>query len=61
MVLSMLVRNFDIERVATPDGQPPSERLTFTMAPVGLQLTLRRRQEASTGQAPGLPPVAVMR
>lgn len=44
MALSMLVRNFDIERVETPDGQPPQERMTLTMAPVGLQLTLRRRQ-----------------
>ena len=61
MALSMLVRNFDIERVATPDGQSVRERLTFTMAPVGLQLTLRRRQEAAAAQAPGLPPVAVMR
>lgn len=61
MALSMLVRNFDIERVATPDGQAVRERLTFTMAPVGLQLTLRRRQEAGAAQAPGLPPVAVMR
>ena len=48
MALSMLVRNFDIERVETPDGQPARERLTFTMAPVGLRVKLRRRQEGST-------------
>ena len=45
MMLSMLVRNFDIESVDTPDGAPPRERLTLTMAPVGVRLKLRRRQE----------------
>jgi cytochrome P450 len=45
MALSMLVRNFDIESVDTPDGAPPRERLTLTMAPVGVRLKLRRRQE----------------
>ena len=44
MLLSMLVRNFDIDSVDTPDGQPPRERLTLTMAPAGLRLKLRRRQ-----------------
>lgn len=44
MALAMLAKNFDIERVDTPDGAPPRERLTLTMAPVGLRLTLRRRQ-----------------
>ena len=48
MLLSMLVRNFDIDSVDTPDGQPPRERLTFTMAPVGLRLKLRRRPERTT-------------
>lgn len=45
MALSMLVKNFDIERVDTPDGKPPRERLAFTMAPVGLRLKLRRRRQ----------------
>jgi len=45
MVISMLAKNFDIDRVDTPDNQAPQERLTFTMAPVGLRLTLHRRQE----------------
>jgi cytochrome P450 len=45
MALSMLAKNFDIESVDTPDGQPPRERLTFTMAPAGLRLKLRARQE----------------
>jgi cytochrome P450 len=43
MVISMLVKNFDIERIDTPDGQAPQERLTFTMAPVGLRLKLNHR------------------
>jgi cytochrome P450 len=43
MVVSMLVKNFDIDRVDTPDQHAPQERLTFTMAPVGLQLKLNRR------------------
>jgi cytochrome P450 len=45
MALSMLARNFDIDSVDTPDGAPPRERLTLTMAPVGLRLKLRHRQE----------------
>jgi cytochrome P450 len=43
MVISMLVKNFDIERIDTPDGQAPRERLMFTMAPVGLRLKLNHR------------------
>jgi cytochrome P450 len=44
MVIAMLVKNFDIERIDTPDGQAPQERLSFAMAPVGLRLKLRHRQ-----------------
>lgn len=43
MVIAMLVKNFDISALDTPDGKSVQERLTFTMAPVGLQLKLRRR------------------
>jgi len=43
MVMAMLLNSFDIVRVDTPDGQPPRERLSFTMAPAGLRLVLRQR------------------
>ena len=42
MVIAMLVKNFDIN-LDTPDGKAVQERLTFTMAPVGLRSRLRRR------------------
>jgi cytochrome P450 len=51
MALCMLVRNFDIERVDTPDGEAPRERLAFTMAPVGLRIRLRRRLDAVQHQS----------
>nr|MBV0881050.1 cytochrome P450 [Noviherbaspirillum sp. L7-7A] len=43
MVITILVKNFDISALDTPDGKSVQKRLTFTMAPVGLQLKLRRR------------------
>lgn len=43
MVIAMLVKNFNISALDTLDGKSVQERLTFTMAPVGLQLKLRRR------------------
>jgi cytochrome P450 len=43
MVLAMLLANFEIREVATPDGQPPQENLAFTMAPVGLAMKLAPR------------------
>jgi cytochrome P450 len=49
MVTAMLLSNFDIEEVATSDGDEPEERLALTMAPHGLRLKLRTR---STGSAP---------
>ena len=45
MVIALLARNFDLEAITTPDGLPVQERLNFTMAPVGLQLTLRARPQ----------------
>ena len=42
MVMAMLVSNFDLERVWAPDGEP-QERLTLTMAPVGLRMRLKPR------------------
>jgi hypothetical protein len=41
MVMAMLLRNFDIQGVATPDGKDAVESLNLTMAPVGLTLRLR--------------------
>ena len=44
MVMAMLVKNFDIERVDTPDGGHAQEFLTFTMGPAGLRVKLRQRR-----------------
>ena len=41
MVMAMLLANFEIESVATPDGGDAQEHLAFTMSPVGLKLRLR--------------------
>ncbi len=43
MVMAMLVASFDIQGVSTPEGGEPRERMAFTMSPVGLRLTLKRR------------------
>jgi cytochrome P450 len=43
MAVAALLGNFDIENVATPDGQEARERLAFTMAPVGLRMRLKMR------------------
>jgi cytochrome P450 len=43
MVAAMLLSNFELEQVSTPDGNEPVERLTLTMAPVGLRMRLRKR------------------
>jgi len=43
MAMAMLLGRFDIDSVDTPDGAEPQERLTFTMAPVGLRMRLRER------------------
>lgn len=43
IVISLIAKNFDIDRLDTPDDQPVQERMTFTMAPKGLRLTLRHR------------------
>jgi cytochrome P450 len=44
MVLATIARNYELVRVATDDGAPPRERLTFTMAPVGLKMTVKLRE-----------------
>ncbi len=41
MVMLVLLARFDIAAVGTEDGSEPAERLMFTMAPVGLRMTLR--------------------
>ncbi len=43
LAMAVLLGRFDIESVATPDGQPAREKLTFTMTPVGLRLRLKLR------------------
>jgi cytochrome P450 len=43
MVAAMLLANFELEEVATPGRGEPQERLTLTMAPVGLKMRLRPR------------------
>ncbi|MEO6032209.1 MAG: cytochrome P450 [Burkholderiaceae bacterium] len=41
MAMAMLLGQFDIERVDTPDGRAPRELMAFTMTPVGLRMRLR--------------------
>ena len=43
MVAAMLLANFELEEVAAPGQAEPEERLTLTMAPVGLRMRLRVR------------------
>ncbi len=43
MAMAVLLGRFDIERVDTPDGLEAQERLSLTMAPVGLTMRLRER------------------
>jgi cytochrome P450 len=47
MVAAMLLANFELEEVATPGLAEPEERLTLTMAPVGLKMRLRLRSRGS--------------
>ena len=44
--MAMLLNRFDISSVDTPDGRPPSERMSFTMAPEGLRMQLSERVAA---------------
>lgn len=43
MVAAMLLSSFEIEDVSAPQAGAPEERLTLTMAPVGLRMKLRLR------------------
>ncbi len=47
MVAAMLLANFELEEVSAPGGGEPEERLSLTMAPVGLRMRLRPRPPAS--------------
>jgi cytochrome P450 len=46
MVMAMLLANFEIEAVSTPDGREAREHLAFTMYPEDLRLTLREKARA---------------
>ena len=41
MVAAMLLANFEIAEVSTPDGDEPQERMALTMFPVGLSMRLK--------------------
>ena len=43
MAMAVLLGQFEIESVDTPDGREAQERLSLTMAPVGLSMRLRAR------------------
>ena len=43
MAIAVLLGNFEIENVATPDGGEAKEHLAFTMQSVGLRMRLRVR------------------
>lgn len=45
LAVAVLLGGFDITALGTPHGGPPEERLSFTMAPVGLQMRLRLRDD----------------
>ncbi len=47
MAMAVLLQHFDITEVATDDGLPPVELLSFTMTPVGLRMQLRARDPAA--------------
>lgn len=45
MVISTLIKNFDIVEVVTPDGKEVQEQLAFTLSPVGLRVKLKPRAQ----------------
>ena len=44
MAAAMLLSSFEIDEVGTADGREPAEKMAFSMAPVGLQMRLKPRQ-----------------
>ena len=51
MAMAILLGRFDIESVATPDGLEAQERLSLTMAPVGLRMRLCERTSRPVSNA----------
>jgi cytochrome P450 len=49
MVAAMLLSNFEIEDVSAPGRAAPAEKLSLTMAPVGLRMKLRLCQRSGQG------------
>lgn len=47
MAIATLLSTFELDSVSTPAGGEPVERMSFTMAPVGLTVRLRERAHAS--------------
>lgn len=45
MAMAMLLGQFDLKSVATSDERDPAEYLALTMAPVGLRMRVRERQQ----------------
>jgi hypothetical protein len=45
MALAVLLGQFDIIALDTPDGGEAREKMAFTMAPAGLSMRLRPRTE----------------
>jgi cytochrome P450 len=45
MALAVLLGQFDIIALDTPDGSEAREKMAFTMAPAGLSMRLRPRTE----------------
>ena len=43
LAMAVLLSRFDIAHVGTANGQPPAERMSFTMMPVGLLMRLKVR------------------
>ncbi|HWV89939.1 MAG TPA: cytochrome P450, partial [Burkholderiales bacterium] len=41
MMMAMLLSQFEIQTVTTPDGGEAKEHLAFTMSPIGLKLLLK--------------------
>jgi len=44
MVLAMPARNFELVDIGTASGAEPTERMAFTMFPVGLRMRLAQRR-----------------
>jgi len=43
LAAAMLLRQFDILSIGTPEGTPPEEHMALTMVPLGLQMRLQPR------------------